>query len=446
MRSTRLPRRARVSLSHNESNASTTPSLPSLPFAPDATSFAELGLEPRLLRAVAALGHEHPTPIQVRAIPVALRGGDVLGIAQTGTGKTAAFALPILQRLGATRTQARAGAPRCLVLSPTRELATQIRRAFDAYGNHLGLRTAVVYGGVGIQPQIAALRAGVDVLVATPGRLVDLMAQREVSFGALSVLVLDEADRMLDEGFLPAIRRVAAALPRERQTLFFSATMPADIQAIADRMLVRPTRVEVAKVGTTVDRVEQSVYFVEQEHKRALLCRVLDRPHVTRAVVFTRTKHGADRVVKQLASASVEAAAIHGNKSQNARERALARFRDGSLRVLVATDLAARGIDVTGVSHVINYELPMDPEGYVHRVGRTARAGADGEAISFCSGEERARLASIERLIRMRIAVAESPRDLVTEGPARAQPRLHVPREVARPQGPAHPRRARSWS
>jgi ATP-dependent RNA helicase RhlE len=409
--------------------------------ASELPGFAELGLEPRLLRAIAALGHQHPTPIQTRAIPVALSGADVLGIAQTGTGKTGAFALPILQRLGATRGERRSGAPRCLVLSPARELATQIARAFDDYGAFVGLRTAVIFGGVGMQPQIAALRAGIDVLVATPGRLVDLMSQRQVSFAALSVLVLDEADRMLDEGFLPAIRRIADTLPRARQTLFFSATMPPDIQHIADRMLVRPTRVEIAKVGTTADRVEQSVYFVEQTHKRALLRRVLDRPHVTRAVVFTRTKHGADRVVKQLAAASVEAAAIHGDKSQNQRERALSRFRDGSLRVLVATDLASRGIDVAGVSHVINYELPMDPEGYVHRVGRTARAGADGEAISFCSAEERPRLTSIERLIRRRIPVVEAPRDLALEAPVRplapahahSHPHPHAPRPAARP-------------
>jgi ATP-dependent RNA helicase RhlE len=422
-----------------------------------APRFEDLGLIDPLLRAVRAEGYERPTPIQARAIPPALSGTDVLGIAQTGTGKTAAFVLPILQRLSKASATPR-GRVRCLVLSPTRELATQIARAFDTYGAHLALRTTVVFGGVGVQPQIAALRRGVDVVVATPGRLVDLMSQGAISYDALEVLVLDEADRMLDEGFLPAIRRIAAVLPRNRQTLFFSATMPAEIQPLADRMLVRPVRVEVAKVGTTADRVDQSVYFVEMHDKRALLGHVLRDAEVTRAVVFTRTKHGADRVVKQLAQSAVEAAAIHGNKSQNARERALERFRAGELRVLVATDLASRGIDVEGVSHVINYELPMDPEGYVHRIGRTARAGASGRAISFCASEERPRLTSIERLIRHRIPVvdahpyAKPSATSATPAPAatpRHEPRHREaptsPRRESQPRPVSPPRRRRTW-
>jgi ATP-dependent RNA helicase RhlE len=453
-------------LLQNDATPRRTPSIQDAPISPpaEAERFEDLGLITPLLRAIQAMGHTIPTPIQRRAIPPALAGSDVLGIAQTGTGKTAAFVLPILQRLSRASANGAPRAPRvrALILSPTRELATQTSRAFDAYGAQLGIRNIVVFGGVGAQPQISALRRGIDVVVATPGRLVDLMGQGAVNFDGLEVLVLDEADRMLDEGFLPAIRRIANVLPRQRQTLFFSATMPADIQQIADRMLVKPVKVEVAKIGQTADRIDESVYHVEMHDKRALLGHLLRNSDVTRAIVFTRTKHGADRVVKQLAASDVEAAAIHGNKSQNARERALARFRDGDLRVLVATDLASRGIDVDAISHVINYEMPMDAEGYVHRIGRTARAGARGEAISFCSGEERSRLASIERLIRHRIPVVQTPAHMApvpsvahiahdshgAHGGHGAAAHLPEPARVSHGGGPRRapaPQRRRAW-
>ncbi len=371
--------------------------------------FAALGVAPVLLRALDEAGHRIPTPIQASAIPDVLAGRDLLGCAQTGTGKTAAFALPILQRLQAARLAAPAArrSIRALVLSPTRELAAQIGDTFARYGRHTGLRHAVIYGGVGMQPQIQALRHGVDVLVATPGRLCDLLDQGQARLGEVDVLVLDEADRMLDQGFLPAVRRILRQLPAARQTLFFSATMPKELEPLTEEVLRDPVRVAVAPVASTPERVDQRVYFVAQEDKRDLLAHLLGDAAVTRAIVFTRTKHGADRVVKQLAAANLPAAAIHGNKSQNARERALGSFRGGGLRVLVATDVAARGIDIGGVSHVLNYDMPVDPESYVHRIGRTARAGAGGVAISFCAADERSRLASVERLIKRRVAVVD---------------------------------------
>ena len=378
------------------------------PSSNDLTSngFADLGLIDPLLRAIRHEGHEQPTPIQEGAIPHVLAGKDLIGCAQTGTGKTAAFVLPILQQLvQQPAAPARQRPVRVLVLSPTRELASQIARGFERYGRYTDIRQAVIFGGVGQQPQVDALRRGVDVLVATPGRLCDLIAQGLVQLSRVGFFVLDEADRMLDDGFLPAVRRIMAKIPRERQTLLFSATFPAEIEPLAQQALVDPVRVEVAPTASTPDAVEQALYFVDQRDKRALLHDLLGDDAVTRAIVFTRTKHRADRVARQLVNGAIHAAAIHGDKAQGARERALERFRTGSLRVLVATDIAARGIDVEGISHVINYDLPNDPEAYVHRIGRTARAGMQGIAVSFCSVDEHPRLASIERLTRRRVPV-----------------------------------------
>jgi len=368
-------------------------------------TFEDLKLSEPLLRAVRAEGYATPTPIQQQAIPHALQGRDVLGCAQTGTGKTAAFALPILQRLSAVRPPAVARPIRCLILTPTRELATQIGDAFGTYGRHTGLTCAVIFGGVGQGEQERTLKRGVDVLVATPGRLLDLMGQGLVSYRALEVLVLDEADRMLDMGFIHDVKRILAILPKQRQTLFFSATMPPDIQRLADNILVKPVRVEVTPVATTAETVEQRVYLVEREAKRSLLVELLADVAIKRALVFTRTKNGANRVAKHLNGARIFAEAIHGNKSQNARERALDAFKSGEARVLVATDIAARGIDIDGVTHVINFDLPNVPESYVHRIGRTGRAGASGIALSFCDSEERAYLKDIERTIRRSIPV-----------------------------------------
>ncbi len=398
------PYPARSLAAEDEAPASQKPAATSTALAVEG-EFDTLGLTPALLRAVLDAGHERPTSIQARAIPHALARRDVVGLAQTGTGKTAAFVLPILQHLSTLPDRARPGRPRALVLSPTRELTSQIGESFVRYGRHTGLRTAVIFGGVGAGKQIAALRAGVDVLVATPGRLEDLLGERHVALDSVRFFVLDEADRMLDPGFLPHVRRVVRALPADRQTMLFSATMPTELEPLVASVLKQPVRVEAAKVASTPDRIDQSLYFVEREAKRDLLADLLKGVEVERAIVFTRTKHGADRVVKQLAAREVDSEAIHGNKSQNARERALSRFRDGSLRVLVATDIAARGIDVSGVSHVLNFDLPDDPESYVHRIGRTARAGAVGTAISFCSSEERPLLARVERLTRQRLTV-----------------------------------------
>jgi ATP-dependent RNA helicase RhlE len=387
--------------------------------------FPELGLAEPLLRAVAAEGYDTPTPIQAQAIPHLLDGRDLLGIAQTGTGKTAAFALPMLQRLAADRRRAGPRMARALILTPTRELAIQIGESFRTYGRHYGLRQTVIFGGVGQKPQVDAMARGVDILVATPGRLLDLMGQGHVRLEALEVFVLDEADRMLDMGFIHDVRRVIASLPPKRQTLFFSATMPEDITRLSKQLLTDPVRVEVTPAATTVEKIEQRLYFVEKAEKRALLAHVLQDKAITRTIVFTRTKHGANRVAEQLDKAGVRAAAIHGNKSQNARQKALDDFRVGRVRVLVATDIAARGIDIDGISHVINYELPNVAEQYVHRIGRTARAGAEGIALSFCEVEERPYLRDIEKLTRQQIAV-------VVDHPFRSA----VPMGVARPQGP----------
>ena len=358
-----------------------------------------------LCSALAAEHYLTPTPIQAQAIPRVLAGDDLLGVAQTGTGKTAAFALPILQRLAAEKIHAGPRGARALVLAPTRELAIQIADAFRVYGRHMGLRHAVVFGGVGHRAQIEALARGVDVLVATPGRLLDLMGQNRARLDRVSVLVLDEADRMLDMGFIRDVRRIVGALPKQRQSLLFSATMPESVAALAAEMLTRPLRVEVTPAATPVQIIDQRVFFVPAASKRALLADLLGDVAMDRVIVFTRTKHGADRVAQHLERAGIDAQAIHGNKSQNARQRTLASFHNGALRVLVATDIAARGIDVADVSHVVNFELPTEPDNYVHRIGRTARAGAGGTAISFCDPAEHASLRAIERLTRRPLTV-----------------------------------------
>jgi ATP-dependent RNA helicase RhlE len=399
------------------------------------TSFADLKLCAPLLRAVHDEGYATPTPIQAKAIPHLLAGRDLLGCAQTGTGKTAAFALPILHRLSGDVRRTGPKACRALVLTPTRELAAQIRASFATYGKHLKLTSAVVFGGVGQDRQVKALARGVDVLVATPGRLLDLMGQGLVRLDRIEVFVLDEADRMLDMGFVHDVKRVIAALPARRQSLFFSATMLPDVVRLAGTILHDPAKVEAHPVASTAELVEQRVMFVEKAAKRPLLGRVLKDGAVGRALVFTRTKHGADRVVRQLAQDGIKADAIHGNKSQTARTRALERFRTGAGRVLVATDIAARGIDVEGITHVINYDLPNVPESYVHRIGRTARAGRSGVAISFCDAEERGCLRDIEALIKTRIqVVADHPWHASPSPPANgaADPVAPTPRRAAR--------------
>jgi ATP-dependent RNA helicase RhlE len=371
--------------------------------------FSEFGLAAPIQKALAAEGYKTPTPIQAQAIPHVMTGRDLCGIAQTGTGKTAAFALPILHRLQAAPKPAMRKGCRVLVLSPTRELSSQIADSFRAYGRYLRLRTAVVYGGVTIGKQERELSPGVDVLVATPGRLLDLIDRRALTLSEVEILVLDEADQMLDLGFIHALKRIVKLLPRQRQTLFFSATMPNAIATLADEYLRDPVKVAVAPVATTVERVEQSVLHVAGSRKPALLAHLLRDPAIERVLVFTRTKHGADKVVRHLEHEGIAAAAIHGNKSQPQRERALGAFKNGGCRVLVATDIAARGIDVEGVTHVVNYDLPNVPEQYVHRIGRTARAGAAGVAISFCNAEERAFLRDIEKLTRLKVPVAPLP-------------------------------------
>ena len=364
-------------------------------------NFHGFGLAAPLNTALAKLGYTRPTPIQVQAIPPLMKGHDLIGIAQTGTGKTAAFALPILNKLVTDRRPAPRGGARVLVLSPTRELASQIAQSFRDLSDGLGLKIAVVFGGVPHGAQIRALQAGLDVLVATPGRLLDHLDAGVAHLNAVEFLVLDEVDQMLDLGFVKPIRRIVRELPRQRQNLFFSATMPTDIRALAGELLRDPVEVSVTPAAKTADRVEQSVLFVEAAKKRDLLVELFDDAELTRVLVFTRTKHGADRVTRTLDEAGINAAAIHGNKSQGQRERALAAFRGGETRALVATDIAARGIDIDGVSHVVNFELPQVAEAYVHRIGRTARAGKAGQAISFCDHEERDLLRAIERLTRL---------------------------------------------
>jgi len=419
-------------------------------------SFSELKLIEPLCRALESEGYEEPTPIQAKAVPVVLDGRDLLGCAQTGTGKTAAFVLPILQRLAATR---RANGIRALVLAPTRELAAQIEERVSAYGRHLGIRHTVVFGGVSQNRQMRTLRPPPAILVATPGRLLDLCSQRLVDLSTVETLVLDEADRMLDMGFIKDVRRIVSLTPASRQTLFFSATMPKDIVELARSILKDPVRIDVAPASRTPPKVTQSVYFVARADKRRLLERLLRGADIDRALVFTRTKRGASRVARLLDSAGIRADAIHGDKTQGARERALSGFRRGTTRVLVATDIAARGIDVDGVSHVINYDLPDAAESYVHRIGRTGRAGASGIAVSFCDQDERGVLRDIERLMGARVPVAEigaegprqPPRIASTEpqneprAPHGERPRQQPapPRTVAQDSGPGKSRRRR---
>jgi len=367
--------------------------------------FSELGLAEPIERALHDRNHTIPTPIQAQAIPKLLDGRDMLGIAQTGTGKTAAFALPILHQLSANRANTGPRRPRALILAPTRELAIQIGEEFRAYAKHMSVRQTVIFGGVGQSPQVKALARGLEVLVATPGRLLDLMNQRHLKLDAVEFFVLDEADRMLDMGFVRDVRKIIAALPKTRQSLLFSATMPGEISKLSGEILNDPIRVEVTPQATPIERIEQSVYHVDQTGKLNLLTDILSDPALSRVIVFARTKHRANRVAERLDRSGIKSDAIHGNKSQGARQTALKRFRAGQVRVLVATDIAARGIDVDSISHVINFELPNEPESYVHRIGRTARAGNGGSAISFCDSSERAFLRDIERLIKRRLTV-----------------------------------------
>ena len=397
-------------------------------------SFMSLGLSKPLLDALAVKEYSQATPIQLKAIPTVLTGRDLLGIAQTGTGKTAAFMLPSLDRLAAARRIPCPGQIRMLVLAPTRELAAQIAASAQAYGRFMRLSVGVIFGGVPNSKSVRTVARGLDVLVATPGRLLDLIDQRALSLRELEILVLDEADQMLDLGFIHALKRIVALVPPKRQTLFFSATMPRAIKELADKYLTNPAEVSVAPAATTVDRVEQSVTMVNQAEKTALLTLFLQSDEVERALVFSRTKHGADKIVRQLEAAGIPASAIHGNKSQAQRERALAAFKSGQAKVLIATDIAARGIDIPRVSHVVNFDLPDVPEQYVHRIGRTARAGADGIAIAFCSPDERGNLRDIERTTRQKIAVVPLPADFMAQ--AETLKRLK-PAPVARPQQPS---------
>ena len=372
---------------------------------PAELTFASLGLSEPLMQALAASGYTIPTPIQAQAIPPLLAGKDLLGLAETGTGKTAAFALPILQALAKVTEPVAPRTCRALILAPTRELAIQIGDSIEIYGKQLKLRHTVVFGGVGSRPQIRAMDRGVDILVATPGRLLDLMGTRNVNLHRDTFFVLDEADRMLDMGFIRDVKRVVKELPKVRQSLMFSATMPQDISSLAHEILHNPVKVEIARTGKTVDRIEQFVHFVDTKTKRAALATLLKNGDMRRVIVFARTKHGADRVARGLAASGIGAFAIHGNKSQNARQDALESFRTGKARVLVATDIAARGIDIDDITHVVNYDIPNIPESYVHRIGRTARAGNAGVAIALCAPEERAFLRDIERLTRKPLTV-----------------------------------------
>ncbi len=391
------------------------------------THFADLNLAARLLDTLARQGYETPTPIQAQSIPPILEGRDLLGCAQTGTGKTAAFSLPLIQRLtegghgGGRKTKRRV---RALILAPTRELAVQIEESLRTYGRGTGLRGTTIFGGVKQSRQVRDLREGVDVIVATPGRLLDLMEQGHVDLGGVECFVLDEADRMLDMGFIDPIRRIARQLPGERQTLFFSATMPPKIRKLADSMLRDPVSVAVAPVVSAAPLIEQRLYHVPDEHKTALLRHLLEDAAMVRTVVFTKTKHGAEKLAKKLAGEGIAAGAIHGNKSQSQRQRALDAFRAGHSRVLVATDVASRGLDVDGITHVFNFNLPNEPEAYVHRIGRTGRAGATGQAISFCSREERGHLRGIEQLTGARIDTSSIPHG------------LGIPEQAVIPAGP----------
>ena len=406
-------------------------------------TFNELNLSAPVLRAVAQAGYESPSPIQAAAIPPVLAGRDLMGCAQTGTGKTAAFALPMLDRLTASAPRKK-GAIRALILTPTRELALQIGESFEAYGKYLTLRSTVIFGGVGQAPQVAALKKGVDILIACPGRLNDLVGQGLLDLSNIEIFVLDEADRMLDMGFVHDVKKVIAKLPRQRQNLMFSATMPKEIEQLAAGILHDPAFVKVDPVSSTVERIQQSLYFVEKGNKKFLLPWLIKnlKPEVVNALVFSRTKHGADKIAKDLNKQGIPAAAIHGNKSQTARVTALEDFKAGKTRVLVATDIAARGIDISELSHVFNYDLPEVPETYVHRIGRTARAGADGTAVSFCAPEEKEYLAGIEKLNRRQIPVVSGhPWDGVP-APVKAAPPVRGKKPKAEAEQPEKPVKA----
>ncbi|MET0545111.1 MAG: DEAD/DEAH box helicase [Caulobacterales bacterium] len=408
------------------------------------TQFSDLGLAEGLLKALAAEGYDTPTSIQTQAIPHVLAGRDVVGLAQTGTGKTAAFATPMLQRLTESRKQAGIKTVRALVLAPTRELAAQICDSFRAYGRYVGVSAQVVFGGVPLGKQINSLSRGVDVLVATPGRLLDLVSQRAVNLSQVEILVVDEADHMMDMGFIVPLNRIVKLLPKQRQTLFFSATMPPAIEQLAQAFVNNPVRVEAAPVASTVDRINQGVIHVDRSRKMPLLVDLLKDQSIERALVFARTKHGANRLAEQLYENGIIAEAIHGNKSQGQRTRALESFKNGRARLLIATDIAARGIDVDGVTHVFNFDLPDVPEAYVHRIGRTARAGREGVAIAFCAGDERALLRDVEKLIRRQIPVlahALGQLEPITGGPDRP---ARGGRSQGRPGGQGHGRGQRS--
>jgi ATP-dependent RNA helicase RhlE len=400
-------------------------------FVTDVT-FESLGVAEPILRALTAENYTHPTPIQVKAVPALLAGRDLLGIAQTGTGKTAAFGIPLLQRLSIGHVPPQARQARALILAPTRELAVQIEQSLRTYGKFLNLKLAVILGGVSQNNQVRTMSRGVDILVATPGRLLDLVQQKHVRLDAVETFIVDEADRMLDMGFIRDVRKLVALLPKKRQSMLFSATMPDDIVKLTHDMLHQPERIEIAPQGKTADRIDQRLYLVPMPQKRQLLSELLKDVSLNRVIVFTRTKHGANRVAEHLSRTGVVAEAIHGNKSQNARQRALEMFRDGKARVLVATDIAARGIDIDDISHVVNFELPNEPESYVHRIGRTARAGAEGIAISFCDASERGYLRDIERLIHMKIEVVAHELPELTEEQRRQQ------EEPRRPHGHRH--------
>ena len=399
-------------------------------------TFASLGVAEPLLRALATENYTHPTPIQEQTIPLLLAGRDVLGLAQTGTGKTAAFGLPLLQRLAADKTPVAPHGVRALILAPTRELAIQIHESLQSYGRNLKLRHAVILGGINQSRQVAAMRSGVDVLVATPGRLLDLINQKFVRLGAVTTLVVDEADRMFDMGFIRDVRRIVGHLPAKRHSMLFSATMPGDVVHLVGEILREPVRVDISPKTIAADNIDQRVYFVEAKDKRALLQDLLRDPAMSRVIVFTRTKHGANKVADQLEKNGHAVEAIHGNKSQNARQRALESFRNGQSRVLVATDIAARGIDVDGISHVINFDLPDVADSFVHRFGRTARAGAGGVAIAFCDPAERGSLKAIERLVKQELTVIGGVRPSSNEksdaAPARHENRPHNQHNRAR--------------
>ncbi|WP_291402808.1 DEAD/DEAH box helicase [Daejeonella sp.] len=371
-------------------------------------SFEELNLIEPILKALKTEGYTNPTPIQEQSIPIILERKDLLGCAQTGTGKTAAFAIPILQILEGGKIYDKGPrAIKCLILTPTRELAIQIGDSFTAYGRHTGMKHAVIFGGVSQGSQVAALKSGVDILIATPGRLLDLINQKFVQLHYLKIFVLDEADRMLDMGFIHDVKKLITKIPQKRQTLFFSATMPDEIQKLANTILVNPEKVEVTPVSSTADTIDQSLFFVEKNDKKKLLIHILNDKNIKSALIFSRTKHGADKITKDLVKAGIKTEAIHGNKSQNARQKALSNFKSGQIKALIATDIAARGIDIDELSHVINYELPNVPETYVHRIGRTGRAGSSGIAYSFCDEEEMEYLKDIQKLIGKEIPVID---------------------------------------